>query len=209
MPEGMRATILNCTLKKSPEPSNTQELADAVAAGLRDLGAAVRTIRLADHAIPPGVVSDLGDGDEWPWIRREVLRSQILIFASPTWLGRPSSLAQRALERMHAMLIETREDGKPVAYDRVAGVVATGNEDGAHHVVSEISGALVDLGYTIPGQSWACWNPGSEPGPFYRDTEQGHRYAYRVAGKMAGNLYAVACALWDRPFPLEFSRDAG
>ncbi|GLY64597.1 hypothetical protein Atai01_12160 [Amycolatopsis taiwanensis] len=180
-----------------------------MAAGLRDLGAAVRTIRLADHAIPPGVVSDLGDGDEWPWIRREVLRSQILIFASPTWLGRPSSLAQRALERMHAMLIETREDGKPVAYDRVAGVVATGNEDGAHHVVSEISGALVDLGYTIPGQSWACWNPGSEPGPFYRDTEQGHRYAYRVAGKMAGNLYAVACALWDRPFPLEFSRDAG
>jgi hypothetical protein len=29
-----------------------------------------------------------------------------------------------------------------VAYDRVAGVVVTGNEDGAHHVISEVAGAL-------------------------------------------------------------------
>jgi hypothetical protein len=32
-------------------------------------------------------------------------------------------------------------------------MVVTSNEDGAHHVISEISGALVDLGYTVPGQS--------------------------------------------------------
>jgi hypothetical protein len=27
----------------------------------------------------------------------------------------------------------------------------TGNEDGAHHVISEVSGALGDIGFTIPG----------------------------------------------------------
>ena len=46
------------------------------------------------------------------------------------------------------MLSETDDQGRPVAYNRVAGVVVTGNEDGAHHVISEISGALADIGYT-------------------------------------------------------------
>ena len=56
--------------------------------------------------------------------------------ATPTWRGQPSSIAKRALERMDAMLSETRDDGTPVAYNRVAGVVVTGNEDGAHHVIA-------------------------------------------------------------------------
>jgi hypothetical protein len=70
------------------------------------------------------------------------------------WLGRPSSVAQRVLERMDAMLSETDDDERPVAYNRVAGVVVAGNEDGAHHVISEVSGALADIGFTIPGQAW-------------------------------------------------------
>lgn len=36
------------------------------------------------------------------------------------------------LERMDAMISETDDDERPVAYNRVAGVVVTGNEDGAH-----------------------------------------------------------------------------
>ena len=68
--------------------------------------------------------------------------SEILVIATPTWLGQPSSIAKRALERMDAFLSETREDGEtPVAYNRVAGVVVTGNEDGAHHIVGTVSQA--------------------------------------------------------------------
>ncbi|CAM5641665.1 8-demethyl-8-aminoriboflavin-5'-phosphate synthase [Streptomyces glaucescens] len=60
---------------------------------------------------------------------------------------------------MDAMLSETDQPTRrPVAYNRVAGVVVTGNEDGAHHVISEINGALCDIGYTIPGQSWTYWH---------------------------------------------------
>ncbi|MFD4198013.1 MULTISPECIES: flavodoxin family protein [Amycolatopsis] len=202
----MRATILNCTLKPSPEPSNTDALAELVAAGLRELGADVRTIRLVDHDIKPGVSSDMGDGDEWPGIREEILNSEILIMASPTWVGHPSSIAQRAIERMDAMLSETGDDGTPVAYNRVAGVVVTGNEDGAHHVISEINGALGDIGFTIPGQAWVYWNMGPGPGPSYSDTDHGHQYVHQVAGLMAKNLYAVAAALRDRPIPAEISR---
>jgi multimeric flavodoxin WrbA len=58
--------------------------------------------------------------------------------AIPTWLGQPSSVSKVALERMDAFLSETSEDDKtPIAYNRVAGVVVVGNEDGAHHVIEE------------------------------------------------------------------------
>ena len=50
------------------------------------------------------------------------------------------------------MLSETGDDGRPVAYDEVAGIVVTGNGDGAHHCIAEISGALDDIGCTLPAQ---------------------------------------------------------
>ena len=65
---------------------------------------------------------------------------------------------------MDAMLSETKDDGRPIAYDKVAGVVVTGNEDGAHHCIAEISGALNDIGYTLAGQGWTYWNKGPGPG---------------------------------------------
>ncbi|MCT2581645.1 flavodoxin family protein [Actinophytocola gossypii] len=192
----MRALILNCSLKKSPERSNTQLLADIVATELRNHDVTVDTVRIVDHTIAPGVQTDLGDPtDYWPTIHGQLLESEILIIATPTWLGRPSSVAQRVLERMDAMLSETGDDDRPVAYDRVAGVVVTGNEDGAHHVISEVSGALVDVGYTIPGQAWVYWNMGPGPGPNYTDTDHGHDWAEQTAGLMGRNLHRVASAL--------------
>jgi multimeric flavodoxin WrbA len=151
--------------------------------------------RLVDHNILPGVSTDMGVGDDWPKIHDELLNAEILIIATPTWVGRPSSVAQRALERMDAMLSETKEDGTPVAYGRVAGVVVTGNEDGAHHVISEISGALGDIGYTIPGQAWTYWNMGPGPGPSFSDTDHGHDWSFKTAQTMADNLYRTATAL--------------
>ena len=197
----MRATVLNCSLKTSDHPSNTQALADIVIEALRGHGVEVETIRLADLSVPPGVESDLGDGDEWPRVRAAVVSSEILVVATPTWVGHPSSIAQRAIERMDGMLSETDDDGRPVAYNRVAGVVVTGNEDGAHHVISEVTGALGDIGFTVPGQAWTYWNRGPGPGPEYTDTTEGHDWSASTGQAMASNLVAVARALRDRPIP--------
>jgi multimeric flavodoxin WrbA len=197
----VRAVALNCSLKKSPEPSNTQMLADQVLSALREHGVESTTYRLADLSVPPGVESDLGDGDDWPRIRRAILDAEILVVASPTWVGRPSSLAQRAIERMDAMISETDDEGRPVAFNRVAGVVVTGNEDGAHHVISEISGALGDIGFTIPAQSWTYWNKGPGPGEDYKDTDEGHEWSRKTGRAMASNLVAVAGALAKNPIP--------
>jgi len=195
----MRATVVNCSLKRSPDPSNTQQLADVVIEALQGYGIQSQVFRLADLNVPPGVVTDCGAGDDWPSIHEALLSSEILIVATPTWLGRPSSMAQRMLERMDAMLSETDDDERPVAYNRVAGVVVTGNEDGAHHVISEVSGALVDIGYAIPPQSWTYWNKGPGPGDDYSDTEEGHDWSHSTGRAMAANLVGVATALAAKP----------
>jgi multimeric flavodoxin WrbA len=134
-------------------------------------------------------------------VRERILASEILIVATPTWLGQPSSVAKRALERMDAMLSETDHEGRPVAYNRTAGVVVTGNEDGAHHVISEVCGALIDIGFTVPGQSWTYWNMGPGPGPSYLDTDQGHDWSESTGRMAVSNLVGVARALAAQPIP--------
>jgi len=191
----VRALVVNCTLKRSPEPSNTEALAAVVAVRLSEHDVEVDFVRAVDLAIAPGVVTDAGDGDEWPRVHAQLLESEILIIASPTWLGRPSSVAQRVLERMNAMMSETDDEDRPVAYNRVAGVVVTGNEDGAHHVISEISGSLADIGCTIPGQAWTYWHPGPGPGPGYLEEQRGRDRAHHTGRVMADNLVGVARAL--------------
>ena len=86
----MKATCLVCTLKRSPEESNSEALAQVVLDALRDEGVETDVIRLADHQIDFGVVSEaVTDGDEWPGIRDRILASEILVMAIPTWLGQP------------------------------------------------------------------------------------------------------------------------
>ncbi|WP_086769782.1 flavodoxin family protein [Streptomyces bobili] len=196
----MKALVINCTLKRSPDPSNTDALAQVVVDRLEKDGVRVKVLRAVDLDIEPGVTSEpVREGDAWPAVHAELLDAEILVMASPTWLGRPSSVAQRVLERMDAMLSETDDQGRPVAYNRVAGVVVTGNEDGAHHVISEISGALADIGYTIPGQAWTYWHLGPGPGPDYLDDERGREWSHRTGRAMAANLAGVARALAARP----------
>jgi multimeric flavodoxin WrbA len=197
----MRALVLSCTLKPSPADSNTEALARVVMDALEADGVETELVRVVDHDVKPGVESDEGEGDAWPKIRARLLASEILVVASPTWLGRPSSVAQRVLERMDAMLSEHDQEGRPVAYNRVAGVVVTGNEDGAHHVISEIAGALVDIGYTIAGQAWTYWNRGPGPGDSYLDANEGKDWSHSTGRAAAANLAAVARALADRPLP--------
>ena len=54
----MRAVVINCTLKRSPETSNTEALAAVVEEALRDRGVEVESIRAVDLDIPPGVATD-------------------------------------------------------------------------------------------------------------------------------------------------------
>jgi hypothetical protein len=58
-------------------------------------------------AVEPDLAADVVFG-----IRAGRYRSDVLLVATPTWLGHMSSVAQRALERLDAELAETDDEGR-------------------------------------------------------------------------------------------------
>lgn len=203
----MKALILNCTLKTSPETSNTEALARVLVDEWATDGIEAEVLRLLDYDIKPGVETDMGGGDGWPAVHAKIKACDILVVATPTWMGQMSSIAKRALERMDAILSEADDQGRTWAMGKVAGVVVTGNEDGAHHIVATVSQALIDVGFTAPGQGWTYWHLGPGPGPDYTDTDEGHDYSDRVGRNAARNLAWVARALSGAPAPPQESGD--
>jgi len=156
-PNTLRAVALNCTLKRSPAPSSTDVVLGLLVDALKAHDVDTEVIRVVDRGVAVGVTSDEGDGDGWPAIRSKVLDAQILVMGSPIWLGNPSSVARNVLERMDAFLGEEDDQGRPIAYDRVAVVATVGNEDGAHNVAAQLYQGLVDVGFTIPPNAQAYW----------------------------------------------------
>src|SRR6202161_3211484 len=79
----LRALFINCTLKRSPEVSNTRGLADLAVAIMERNGVSVETIRAVDHQIATGVYPDMTehgwDDDEWPAIFEKVMAADILV----------------------------------------------------------------------------------------------------------------------------------
>lgn len=197
----MKALVLNCTLKPSPAPSNTEALAYEMISEMERMGVRTKMIRVADHHIITGIKSDLGEGDKWPAILDELLSSEILIIATPTWMGTMSSMALKVLERINGLYPKRDSQNRPVTFNRVAGFVVTGAEDGARHVVTEIAGALMDVGFTIAPQSYTYWNNGPGPGDNYLESDYRKGWSVQTAKAAAANVVAVARALQQTPIP--------
>jgi hypothetical protein len=77
----------------------------------------------------------------------------------------------------------------------------TSNEDGAHHCIAEIAGALNDIGYTVAGQGWTYWNKGPGPGDEEYLTSDETEWSNTTGVTAAQNLLAVAQALSAHPMP--------
>ncbi len=155
----LTAFALNCSLKTSSadEPSSTDKMIADLLAALGPYGVTGAVARAADHDIKPGVSSDEGHGDAWPDLRRRILAADIFVLGMPIWMGQPSSVAKRVLERMDAFLGETDDAQRMPAAGKVAVVAVVGNEDGAHHCHAASFQALNDVGFTIPANAGAYW----------------------------------------------------
>ncbi|NNU34773.1 flavodoxin family protein [Mucilaginibacter sp. S1162] len=197
----MKVLVLNCTLKPSPQASNTEALALEVIKELERLGADVKMIRVADHNVITGSKSDMGVGDGWPAILEDLLASDILIMATPTRMGTLSSMAMRVMERINGLYSARDKEGRPVTYNKVAGFVVTGEEDGARHVVAEIAHGLMDVGFTIAPQSYTYWNNGPGPGKAYLKSDFRKDWSIETGKLVAANVMAVANALKKTPIP--------
>ncbi len=169
----IRACLLNCSLKGGSQPSSTDNLLADVATEFEAHGVEVsKPIRVVDRDVKAGVTSDEGKGDEWPEIRQAILDSQILVLGTPIWMGQPSSVAKRVLERMDAFLGETDDAGRMVSYGRVSIVAVVGNEDGAHHVSAELYQVLSDVGFTIPANGVTYWVGEAMHSTDYKDLDR-------------------------------------
>jgi multimeric flavodoxin WrbA len=153
----LRALVLCCSLKPSPSESSADLLGREVLTALADHDVDGEVVRVVDHDVKFGVSVDEGDGDAWPGIRQKVLAADILVVASPIWMGQPSSVCKMVLERLDAELSETDDAGRMLTYGKVAGVAVVGNEDGAHHVIAEVYQALGDVGFTLPAAGSTYW----------------------------------------------------
>ena len=118
-PDGPDCSSLNCTLKRGGATSSTDKLLQEVLEELKPHGVTGQIVRVVDLDIKAGVSSDEGDGDDWPELRRKILGADIIILGTPIWLGQPSSVAKRVLERMDAFLEETDDRGRMPPFGRL------------------------------------------------------------------------------------------
>ena len=173
----LKALFINCTLKRSPEVSNTRGLMDVSEAIMAKNGISVETIRAVDHDIAFGVYGDMTDygwkKDDWPEIYKKVAAADILIIGSPIWLGEKSSVCNLVVERLYAMSSDLNDRGQYAYYGKVGGCIITGNEDGVKHCAMNILYSLQHLGYVIPPQADAGWIGEAGPGPSYLDPGSG------------------------------------
>lgn len=172
----LKALILNCTLKLSPEGSHTDKLLGIVGTILHRNKVTVDRVRVVDLDIAPGVYPDMTEHgakkDDWPQLWKKVSAADILILATPIWLGEKSSVCQRVIERLYAHSGQANDKGQYIFYGKVGGCMVTGNEDGIKHVAMGVLYSLQHVGYTIPPQADAGWIGEAGPGASFGDERE-------------------------------------
>jgi len=182
----LRVIALNGSLKHEPDISNTGELAQEV---MGNMGTACKIsseiVRLADRNIPVGLGFRESKEDDWPDIVSKIKAADIVLFATPVWWGGRSSLMQRVIERLDALDEEYHASGRSALYNKVAGIVVTGSEDGALQTMGSIMMVLTWMGFTLPPECAAYWV--GEVG-FPPSEDRGKRLKNSATSAMAKNL---------------------
>jgi multimeric flavodoxin WrbA len=200
----IRAMFINCTLKRSPEQSHTQGLADRSMEIMRRQGVTVDAIRAVDHDIATGVWPDMTEHgwehDDWPAIFEQVMAADILVLTTAIWLGEKTSVCTKVIERLYGNSHLLNAEGQYAYYGRVGGCLVTGNEDGVKHCAMNILYSLQHLGYVIPPQADAGWVGEAGPGPSYLDPGSGgpqNDFTNRNTTFMTWNLLHLARMMKD------------
>ncbi|MEJ2538405.1 MAG: NAD(P)H-dependent oxidoreductase [Gemmatimonadota bacterium] len=200
----LSALFLNCTLKPTGTPSNTAALIGVSTAILEANGVQADVLRPVDYHLAPGVRPDMTehgfDRDDWPELRKKVLASDILVLATPIWLGEESSVCRRVIERLYSESGKENDRGQYIYYGRVGGCLITGNEDGLKHCGMSLLYALQHLGFCIPPQADAGWVGEAGPGRSYADEGSGgpsNAFTQRATTFMTWNLMNMARMIRD------------
>ncbi len=203
--EKLKALVLNCTIKYSPEESNTEALANQVVKRLKEVheNLEVEMLRVTDYDVKFGGASnDMGKGDQWPIILEKVKACDIFIMAMPIWMGVRCSVGQMVIERLDGTT--KGEEAQFPLYNTVAGVVVTGNEDGAHDVAANTLYNLAHFGCTVPPNTDVYWVGDAGPGASFIEAHGGlSPYVQRNIEMTAQNLIHGAKMLKAMPYTID------
>lgn len=197
----LTALVLNCTLKPGPTVSSSEQLGEELLEALGKHDVTGEMVRVIDQQVRFGVQTDEGDGDGWPALRQKILAADILVLATPIWLGQPSSVCKMVLERLDAELSETDDEGRLLTYGKVAGLAVVGNEDGAHHVSAEVYQALSDVGFTIPANAVTYWVGEAMQSTDYKDKDPRPEKTEQTTRTLAANAAHLARLLKQHQYP--------
>ncbi|WP_078595261.1 flavodoxin family protein [Evansella clarkii] len=199
----VKVLFLNGTLKKSPQESNTEALIKKSADVFSKEGAETEVIRLVDYNIDYGIMEEDEGDDEWLGIHNKIMEADILVIATPIWLGEKSSIITKALERLNGVSSKTNSKGQSIFYNKAGGVVVTGNEDGAQSVSRSVLYSLSQLGFTIPPNVDTYWVGEAGPGASYIEGGKENDFTKQQVSMMSYNLLHFARMLKDHPIPAE------
>jgi multimeric flavodoxin WrbA len=145
----LKALLLVGTLKATSELSNTYILSEFLLKHLEKFDTECEILRLVDYNIKAGVYTKI-DTDDWPLIYEKIMLSDIIIFATPVWWGIQSSEIQKVIERLDEVHDEILDNGKSKLLNKVAGIIVTGDSDGAEHIIGNLTNFFIALGFTTP-----------------------------------------------------------
>lgn len=199
----LKVLFLNCTLKKSPETSNTEAFIKNAAKIFNELDVESEIVRVVDHNVKFGVTSNEGNGDEWPLILEKVKQADMLVMATPIWRGDRGSVAKMVAERFDGVMSEdTAENGQYLTYNKVAGVMVDGNEDGAKKAISSITFDLSEHGFTVPVNAMTYYVGKAGPGDSYiKAGGDKHQFTNNMMLLMVHNMVHIAKILKANPYP--------
>jgi multimeric flavodoxin WrbA len=197
----LSALVLNCSLKPAPTASSSETLGQELLDALAEHDVRGEQVRVVDERVSFGVQADEGDGDGWPGIRQRMLDSDILVIATPIWLGQPSSVCKVVLERLDAELSETDDEGRMLTYGKVGCLAVVGNEDGAHHVTAEVYQAMSDVGFTIPANGVTYWVGEAMQPTDYQDVDPRPEKTAQTTKTLAANAAHLARLLRSSSYP--------
>ena len=204
----LKALFLNCTLKKSPETSNTAAFISEAEKIFHELDVETEQIRVVDYNVKFGNTSDEGEGDAWPQILDKVKAADILIIATPIWRGDRGSVAKIVNERFDGIMSEGNEvDGQYPTYNKVGGVMVDGNEDGAKKAISSICFDLSEHGFTVPVNGFTYYVGKAGPGPSYIKAEGNkHEFTNNMILLMVHNMVHLAKILKSNPYTTDVKK---
>lgn len=152
----MKALVVNCTLKGTPERKISEEASQILESSLIDLGARPEIAYPSDFWSPigPSAATEqvLREGLPANWLIEALLQARIVVALVCPKADWSSRIAAQALARLDAVLDLSRTAGA-----KVGAPLSLEEGPGQNRELVAMCCRLLDTGYLVPEQAWQEW----------------------------------------------------